>query len=226
MSLPSIENRFCPRKVLQELLEDIDLREPPQQPFSVHLVHGTAEALRLHRLPQPEPLLGHVNVPEVIADRLAVQAPQLVRGLLRVGGALRDRPSYYQGRQILQVFLANAVEAGVERGISRRLATERVKLGRHVPEVAYVPDELGRPDVLLDIRRHPASAGGHAPVGASPWRTPGLEELAGLFVDGARVLPVHLVKLEHVAEVRPIKLALGLSLQQDHTLTSRLMFCK
>src|SRR5919112_4229356 len=163
-----------------------------------------------------------MDVPEVVADRFAVQAPELVRRLLRVGGALRDRSSYYQGGQVPQVLLADAVEAGVERGISRRLAPERVQLGRHVPEVAYVPDELGRPDVLLYVRRH-RRARGRPSVGLR--RAPGLEELPRTFVDGLRVFSIPLVKIQHVAEVRPVKLALGLLLQQDHTLTSRLNFC-
>ena len=60
------------------------------------------------------------------------------------------------------------------------------------------------------------------PVGARrshPRRAPGLEELPHLSVDGIGVLPVVLVELQHVAEVRPEKLVLRLSLHSDHTLT-------
>src|SRR3712207_243707 len=87
-------------------------------------------------------------------------------------------------------------------------------LFRSVPDV---PDELRSPDVLLHVGGRGRSGAGHAPVGLR--RAPGLEELAGPFVHGLRVLPVSFVEFEHVAEVRSVELALGLSLQQDHTLT-------
>ena len=87
-----------------------------------------------------------------------------------------------------------------------------------MPEVSYVPYVLRSPYGLLRV-----DFGGYLlPVGAGrpyPRRTPGFEELPHLSVDGIGVLPVVLVEFQHVAEVRPEKLVLCLSLQPDHTLT-------
>src|SRR5215212_7841108 len=89
-----------------------------------------------------------------------------------------------------------------------------------MPEVPYVPDVLGGPDGLLDVD----FGGNRLPVDrrcVHPRRTPGLEELPRLPVEGVRVLLELFVEFQHVAEVRPEKLALRLSFQPDHTLTSR-----
>src|SRR5215212_5136355 len=89
-----------------------------------------------------------------------------------------------------------------------------------MPEVPYVPYVLRSSDGLL----HVDLGGDLLPVGARrphPRRAPGLEELPCPPVDRIGVLPVVLVEFQHVAEVRPEKLVLRLSLQPDHTLTCR-----
>jgi hypothetical protein len=86
-----------------------------------------------------------------------------------------------------------------------------------MPEVPYVPHVLGSPDGLLDVDL----GGDPVPVGTrptNPRRGPRLEELPRPPVDRVGVLPVLFVEFQHVAEVRPEKLVLRLSLQQDHTL--------
>src|ERR687897_1425219 len=89
-----------------------------------------------------------------------------------------------------------------------------------MPEVPYVPYVLRSPDGLLhvDLGGDLLSVGARRPY---PRRAPGLEELPRPPVDGIGVLPVVLVEFQHVAEVRPEKLVLRLSLQSDHTLTCR-----
>jgi hypothetical protein len=92
MSTPSTEKRFCPKeRPVQELLEGIDPREALEEPLCVLVLHAAAEALGLHRLPEPKPLLRLSYVAEVVTGRLAVDSPELVHRLLRRLGALSDR---------------------------------------------------------------------------------------------------------------------------------------
>src|SRR5215218_4636076 len=159
-------------------------------------------------------------MPEVVSGGVAVDPTQLVDGLPGVGRALGNRPADDERGQGLEVLVRYPVEGRVECRVTRRLAPERVEPRGPMPEVSYVPDVLRGPDGLLDVdlgsdllpvgTRHPQRR-----------RAPGLEELPHLFVDGIGVLPVVLVEFQHVAEVRPEKLVLRLSLQSDHTLTCR-----
>ena len=93
------------------------------------------------------------------------------------------------------------------------LANEYEKAGRDEDEAAVLERYLA---VHVDL------GGNLLPVGARrphPRRAPGLEELPRPPVDGIEILPVVLVEFQHIAEVRPEKLVLRLSLQSDHTLT-------
>src|SRR5215210_2937957 len=205
-------------RLVEELLEGVYSREPLEEPLRVLSFHSLVEAARLDGLAQPEPLLRVVDVPEVITGRVAVDPAQLVDGLSGVECTLGDGAADDKRGQSLEVLVRYPVEGRVERRVPWRLAPERVELRGPMPEIPYVPDVLRGPDGLLYVDL----GGDLLPVGARrphPRRAPGLEELPHLSIDGIGVLPVVLVKFQHVAEVRPEKLVLRLSLQSDHTLT-------
>ena len=161
---------------MQELLEGVHPGQALEQALRVLTLHPLGEAARLDRLPQPEPLLGVVDVPEVVAGGVAVDLAQLVDGLPGGGGALGYWAADDESGQRLQVLVGDPVEGRVERRVPRRLAPERVEPRGPVPEVPYVPDVLGGPDGLLHVH-----LGGHLlAVGRghlNPRRAPGLEEL-------------------------------------------------
>jgi hypothetical protein len=115
------------------------------------------------------------------------------------------------------------VEFRVEGRVAGRFHTQRVEPSSPVPEVPDGPDVLDYPDDLLHV--HPAD-GWRPPVRIQPGWAPGFEELSSPFIDRFGVPPVSLVELQHVAKVGPVELALGLSIQPDHTLTLRVSSTK
>ena len=212
------EPLLAEERLVEELLEGIYPGEPLEKPLRTLSIRPLVEAARLDGLAQPEPLLGVVDVPEIVPRGVAVDPAQLLGGLPGVGCALGDGSADDERGQGLQILVRYPVEGRIQRRVSRRLAPERVELRGPMPEVPYVPYVLGGPDGLL----HVDFGGDLLPVSAGRphvRRAPGLEKLPHLSVDGIGVLPVVLVEFQHVAEVRPEKLVLRLSLQPDHTLT-------
>src|SRR3712207_1541747 len=205
---------LLPQKgLVEELLEGVYPRQVLEEPYGLVSLQNAVEALRLDSVPEPEALFRRVDVAEVVAGGLAVEAPELIHRLPRRVRALRDRPYAgsvdYARRQGFELLLCQVVEARVERRIAGRFAPERVESSCPVPEVPDGPDVLDSPDDLVLV--YPRDGRWRASVHSR--RAPGLEELSRLLVDGLGILPVPLVELQDVAEVRPVELALGLSLQ-------------
>ena len=74
------EPLLAEKRLVQELLEGVYARQAHEQPLGVLALH-LAEAPGLDGLPQPEPLVRVVDVAEVVAGGVAVEAPQLLHGL-------------------------------------------------------------------------------------------------------------------------------------------------
>src|SRR5918993_2811828 len=202
---------------VEELLQSVHSREALEQPLGLLPIQNLVEALVFDSVPEPEPLRSIVNVAEVVAGGLAVHAPKLVYRLPRRVRTFRDRTGtrsvYYARRKGFELFLREIVEVGVQRRVPGGLAPQRIELSRPVPEVPDGADVLSRPDDLVHV--HPGGPrGGCSPVGPRYGRTPVLEEAPRAFVYGVGIFPVPLVKLQDVAKVRAVELALGNTIQR------------
>ncbi len=194
------ETLLAEERPVQVLLERVDPGEPEQEPLGALTFELLGQTLGLNGLAQPEALLGVVDVPEVVAGRVAVDAPELFGGLQGRRGALGDRTADDEGRQRLEVPIGDPVEARVEGGVAGRLAAQRVEPRGPVAEVPDVPDVLGGPHGLLDVhfgRDGPRDGG--RPVRLQARRAPPFEKAPGPLVHGVRVLPELLVKFQDVA---------------------------
>src|SRR6187455_1960857 len=126
------------------------------------------------------------------ARRRTVDAPQLLDGVVRVGGRLGDRPAYERRGQPFQVVIGDAVRTGRERRVAHRYRSEWVEVSRQMAVTANRFDEVRGADDNAGI--HPRPGG---------WRRrglgrPALESLARLWINRLGILPVPLVELENV----------------------------
>src|SRR3712207_3557051 len=75
------EPLLAEKRLVEELLEGVYAREAHEQPLGGLSLHALVEAPGLDGLPEPEPLVGVVDVAEVVAGRVAVELAELVDGL-------------------------------------------------------------------------------------------------------------------------------------------------
>ncbi len=133
------EPRLARVKLLQELLERLDLRQPFEQRNGIDRVLRRAVAARLHCLPQPRPRLGLPHVREIEPDVRLIHLAQPPDCLQSVRRLLSKRPAHQMWRQRLEVVLGDGVGRQFQARVARRRRAERVDLRCQVPEV---PDRV------------------------------------------------------------------------------------
>src|SRR5829696_6791388 len=85
------ETLLAQKRLVEEFLEGIDPGQLLEEPYGLIVPHLPAEALGLDGLSEPESLLRVVDVAEVVARSLAVDATQLLHGLPGGGRSFPDR---------------------------------------------------------------------------------------------------------------------------------------
>ena len=151
--------RLAGKRPMQEALEHLDLGDAIEHRLDAVRVHRRQEAARLGRVAEPFALFGHEHVRVVEAARRAVDAPELLDGLERVGGRLGHRTLDERRGQAPEIFFGDAVRRRRQRWIADRLGAERIDARGKMAVSADAVGEVGGADDLLDVRRRPRPAG-------------------------------------------------------------------
>src|SRR5215203_2735565 len=120
------EPLLAEERLVEEFLKGVYPCEPLEEPLRALSLQPLVEAARLDGLSQPEPLLGVVDVPEIVPCGIAVDPTQLFGSLPGVGRTLGDRSADDERGQGLEVLVSYPVEGRIERRVPWRLATERI----------------------------------------------------------------------------------------------------
>ncbi len=196
--------------LVQEALEDLDLRQALQElPLRV-VVRFEVEIAGLGRVLEPLPLFGDLDVIEVETDERRVPLAQPGDCLERIGRAVDDCAANRRCGHVGKALFRDAVGCGIEFGCAGRRGTEGVELDGEVAVFADAGRQLDGAHDLCDVRGGCCGRGvDDASIQGRDHRrefgAKGLEELLGGLVNRCRILLVPLVQLEHITGVRSIK---------------------